>query len=271
MGKGKIRRLRNERRLISDLLWMGQRMPLAGLQRELDLGLLNLYRMKTRPRISWDVLMMRAYGLISKEYPVLRQAYTRLPWPHLYEHDHSVCMLTIAREFRGRERLFFARFANPERFNLRQLQEKYDHYRTAEIESIRQFRHQIRFARVPLPLRRLAWWTLYNAWPRKRASHMGTFGMSLSVYKNALGTQHLGPSTTTLGVDPHPRNGQCRLLLTFDHRVMDGKPACEIFEHLRRKLETVVTAEVKQLLARQGLQPDEVRRSNEHRLNRRAA
>jgi len=271
MGKGKRIKLRNERRIISDLIRVAQNMPLAGLQREFDLSLLNLLRMKTRPRISWDVLMMRAYALIAAENPVLRQVYTRLPWPHLYEHNENVCMVTIAREYHGRERLFFARFGAPEKRSLAQLQEQYNHYREAPIEQVKQFRHQINFARTPLPIRRLAWWTLFNAWPRKRASHMGTFGMSLSLYKDAMGTKHLGPNTTTLGVDPRPRKGQSRLLLTFDHRVLDGKPAAEVLEKLRTTLQTTIVNEVKQLLRQQGLCPETIQSENAHRLVRKSA
>ena len=266
MGHGQRRKLRNERRLISDVIRIANRMPLAGLQREMDLGLLNLLRMKTAPRISWDVVMMRAYGLLAIEMPELRQIYTRFPVPHLYEHDHSVCMLTIAREYHGRERLFFARFGAPELHTLTQLQEQYNHYRTAPVEEIKQFRHQINFARVPLPIRRLTWWSLFNLVPSKRASHMGTFGMSLSSYRDAQGTKHLGPNTTILGIDPHPKRGLSRLLLTFDHRVLDGKPACEALYQLKKILDDQIVREVKTLLRQQGISPEKLEEERGHRL-----
>lgn len=270
MGKGTKLKLANERRLVSDVVRAAQNMPMAGIQRDLDLSLLNLYRMKTRPRISWDVLMMRAYSLVARDCPELRQAYTRLPRPHLYQHHENVCLLTIARQYHGRERLFFARFGSPDQHTLVQLQEKYNYYRDTPVHEIKQFRHQIWFARVPLPLRRFLWWNLFNVWPKKRASHMGTFGMSISRYKGAMGCKHLGPNTTILGVDPRPRNGICRLLLTFDHRVLDGKPAADALEKLRDVLENKITREVQQLLEQNNISPDIVRKNNAHRLNRAA-
>ena len=270
-ANGKTIKVANDRRLISDLSRVAQNIPLAGLNREIELGQLSLLRAKTRPRICWDVLMMRAYALVAQENPLLRQVYTRLPWPHIYQHDHNVCMITMAREYRGKERLFFARFGAPDQHSLTQLQDQYDHLRQAPIETIKQFRHQIRFAKWPLPIRRFAWWLLFNAWPSKRASHMGTFGMSISLYKDAMGTKHLGQNTTILGVDPRPRNGKSRLLLTFDHRILDGKPAATVLEQLRMKLQTGITHEVKQLLRDQGLNPEKILQDNSHRLNRRAA
>ena len=263
MGKVRRHKLSNERRLISDVVRIAQQIPLAAIQKEFDVKELNSLRMKTRPRISWDVLMMRAYSLVGQDIPELRKTYTRFPRPYLYEHSHNVCLLTIARKYHGRERLFFARFGAPEQHSLSQLQEQYNHYRTAPVESIKQFRHQIWFARVPLPIRRFIWRSLVSSFPGKRASHLGTFGMSLSKFRNATGTKHLGPNTTTLGVDPHPRQGKATLLLTFDHRVMDGKPAAEILHRLSCVLADQVANELKMLLRNQDQDPEKLLRAKQ--------
>ncbi len=206
-------------------------------------------------------MMMKAYGIVAARNPQLRQMYVGCPWPHLYEHGQSVCMLTVAREYRGEERLFFARFSQPNLQSLVQLQEQYEHFRRAPVESIPQFLHQIRFAAAPGFLRRLGWWTMFNLWPQKRATHVGTFGMSLSRFKEATGSFHLGPNTSVLGIDGHPRSGQSRILLTFDHRVLDGKPATDVMEDLKKALQTAITNETKRELRSIGLDPDEIRRS----------
>ena len=245
--------------LVSDIIGIANRTPLAAISRDLDLSLLNRYRRFTRPRISWNVMMMKAYGIVAARNPILRRMYVGFPWPHLYEHDQSVCMLTVARHFRGEERLFFARFGQPNLQSLVQLQTQYEHFRRAPVESIPQFRHQIRFAAAPWILRKLGWWTLFNLWPQKRATHAGTFGMSLSKYKEAIGSFHLGPCTSILGIDGHPRRGQSRILLTFDHRVIDGKPATDVLEDLKRALQTAITHETKRILRNSGQDPDVIR------------
>jgi hypothetical protein len=178
----------------------------------------------------------------------MRQCYVRFPWGHLYEHHNIVCMMTINREYEGEERLFFARFNNPQNEPLTALQERYDYLRRAPVEEIQQFRHQINFAKAPLLVRRIAWWVMFSLWPAKRASHVGTIGMSLSGYKGSYGSRHLGPLTTILGIDPIPRKGISRLVLTFDHRVMDGVPATDALHKIQAMLTTEIRQELAQLV-----------------------
>jgi hypothetical protein len=247
---GKRIKLSNGRRLVDDVIRMANKMPMAGLGGDFDLEIVAKLRRHTRPKIAWNVLYMKAYAAVCKNNPVLRQSYVGFPWGHLYEHQQSVCMMTMSREYQGEERLLFARFNEPDQQSLGALQKQYDHYRKAPVEEIKQFRHQIRFAKAPSFVRRFAWWTLFNVWPQKRASHMGTFGMSFSGYKGAYGSKHLGPNTTILGVDPFPQNGVGKVLLTFDHRVIDGTPATKMIQQLHHMLTTAVKVELAELTSR---------------------
>ena len=248
MGKAKRIRMSNARRLVDDVIRVANGMPLASLVRELELQGLCELRRKVRPRISWNVLMMKAYGIVSAQMPELRRSYVALPRPHFYEHHKTVCMLTMSREYQGEQRLFFARFGQPEEHSLVQLQERFDFLRKAPIEQIPQFKAQLRFAAAPWPIRRSIWWGMSHLWPAKRASHMGTFGMSLSGHKDSYGTQLLSPCTTSIGVDARPRKGISKLLLTFDHRVLDGVPATIVNEKLYFQLTRPITRELKDML-----------------------
>ena len=111
MGAKRIA-LSNGRKLVSDVIEIANKMPLAAFARQLDLAELNRVRLRTRPRIAWDVVMMRAYGIICRRRPELRQMLVKYPWRHLYQAEEIVCSLTMAREHLGEERLFFARFVN---------------------------------------------------------------------------------------------------------------------------------------------------------------
>ncbi len=235
----------NGRRLVDDVIRIAKTFPSAGLYGDFDAGPVTQLRRLTRPKISWNVLYMKAYGIVAARTPELRQCYVGFPRAHLYQHDQVVCMLTIIREFEGENRLFFARFNNPQDENLDELQARYDYLRKAPIEEIKQFRHQIQFAKAPRLLRSLAWWIMFNLWPAKRASHIGTCGMSLSGFKGVYGNQHLGPLTTILGTDALPHKGISRLMLTFDHRVLDGTPAASILQEVHQ----VLLVEIKQELA----------------------
>jgi hypothetical protein len=106
-------------------------------------------------------------------------------------------------------------------------------------------------------MRRCAWWLMREIWVCKAASHMGTFGMSISSFKGVYGTSHVSPSTTTLGVDVIARGGQAKTLLTFDHRLLDGKPAVDILHELAQELRTTILQEL-QVLAKPEAAPNPV-------------
>lgn len=241
---GKRIALTNGRRLVNDVIEMANKTPLAAVACDWDLRDVAQLRRMAKPKISWNVIVMKAFAAVGERYPVLKQGYVSFPWGHFYEHHQSVAMMTIVREYRGEERLLFARFNEPNNHTLIELQEQYDAYRKSPIDEIKQFRHQVTFARFPKIVRRFAWWALFNVWPVKRAFHMGTFGMSISGHRGAYGTKHLGPNTATIGVDPFPRKGVSRALLTFDHRVIDGAPATKIVLLTRQIMNTAIRQEL---------------------------
>jgi hypothetical protein len=249
---GKRIKLSNGRRLVDDVIHMANKIPLAGMSATLDVTDIAKLRRMVRPKISWNVLFMKAYAQVAVKRPSLRQCYVSVPWGYLYQHDYSVCMMTIGRQWHGEERLLFARFNDPANETLLDLQAHYDVYRKDPVDSIKQFRHQITFAKTPSLVRKFAWWSLFNLWPQKRASHMGTFGMSFSGNKGAFGERHLGPNTTTIGIDPFPRKGQSRFLITFDHRVLDGNPVTELITETQKMLNRPIRRE---LAAMAGVDP----------------
>jgi hypothetical protein len=258
---GKRIKLSNGRRLVEDIIHVANKTPLAGFSADQDAGLVAKFRRHSRPKISWNVLYMKAYAIVCKRDATLRRSYVNFPWSYLYEHDQNVCMMTIAREHEGEERLFFARFNSPEERTLVELQDQFDHYRRAPISDIKQFRHQINFAKAPRFARRFAWWALANLWPKKRASHMGTFGLSISGNKGCYGVStHLGPTTTTLGVDPSPKQGVSKVVVTFDHRVLDGAPVTRAMQKMHQILITSVMVELAELT---GFHPDTGEKMND--------
>ena len=221
---------------------------MAAFSRDMDLTELCQLRRKIKPRLSWNALLMKAYAQVAVEMDELRQVYVNLPWPHLYQAQDNVAMITLAREDQGEIRLLFARFQRPEEHSLPQLQRQLDDYLEQPIESIKQFRHQKQFAALPTWLRRFGWWVMNDVWPAKRASHVGTFGMSISGFNGAFANSaHLGPNATILGVDPTPRNGIARVVLTFDHRILDGKPVIDTLNQLYLKLNGPILQEMRRL------------------------
>lgn len=249
MAFGKRVPMTNDRRLICDIVYQARRMPLVPLEKTFDVSELSRLRRLVEPKISWAVIMMRAYGLVSAANPVLRRVYVPLPRQHFFEAPESVCMMTINRKVEGQEKLVFARFCRPELYSLQQLEEQFENYRKAPLESLKQVRHQFRFASMPWWIRKIGWGLMNTVMPRGRVRMTGTFGMSLSGLRDTVGTWHLGPCTTTLGYDQFCKNGKARITLTFDHRVLDGMPAFEILEEFEKTLKGQILCELQGMAA----------------------
>ena len=241
--------LTNDRRLVCDLVAIAQKTPFAPISRTIDVSALQALRKKIRPRLPWQVILMRAYGMVSQQFPVLRQIYVPLPYPHIYQHHESVCLLTVGREYQGVNRLFFARFNQPENHSLASLLEQLEIYRRRPVEEIQQLRHQVRFAKFPWWIRQMGWKLMTHWMPKGRAKLMGTFGMSLSGFRDTKGLYHLGPCTTILGYDQFCPRGNAHITLTFDHRILDGKPAVDVMEALRVTLHGPILDELQRMAA----------------------
>ena len=240
--------LSSGRKLACDVIQFAVKTPLGAVRATFDLSEIAELRKQIRPKLSWNVIFMKAYAQLSDRWPQLRQCIVSFPWPHLYEHDCNICLIAVAREYEGQDTLMFARFNSPEHCPLMFLQERLNFFRDAPLPEIRQFRHQLQFARCPWQIRAIGWWIMTNLWVRKRASHMGTFGMSLSGFDNVeFASYHLGPNTTILGVDVLARGGKSQVLLTFDHRVLDGKPVLDIMKALERQLLGPILLEMRDL------------------------
>src|SRR5690606_7802484 len=98
--------------------------PMCAHDRIFNLQPLIDARANAARRISWSMLFLKAYGMLSCEFRPLRQAYMSWPWPHVYEHPCSSGTLTVSRPFEGEDRLFFLQFHRPETFPLEKLQNR---------------------------------------------------------------------------------------------------------------------------------------------------
>lgn len=159
-------------------------------------------------------------GLLSVEFPELRQTWYRWPWAHLYQHPVSIGILTVQREYRGAPWLFWGRIPCPEQKSLAQIQLLIDELQTAPVSRL--FRPEIRLAGLPTPIRRLIWGWNIHCQKRLRAERLGTFFLSTL---SGQGVEiQIPPAIQTgcLTYGPIDQCGRSRVTLAYDHRVMDG-------------------------------------------------
>jgi len=233
------------RRLTWDLLWFNKAVPLCGHDRRCQLSTLSEARQASPIRISWPAIFLKAYAVVAKDVPELRQTWYRWPWAHLYQHPCSVGTLTIQREVKGQRWLFWGTIPEPESLTLPEIQEQIDRFASGAPGQI--FRSEQKLARLPTILRRCVWaWNLHIA-KRGRMNRLGTFFLSTLAGRGA--EIQIPPSIHTgcLTYGPLDDDGTCRVTLAYDHRVMDGALVADCLSQLEDVLLQTLRVELLQL------------------------
>jgi hypothetical protein len=228
------------RRLVTDLMHFGRKVPAVTVERCMDLGSLIAARAAAPSPPSWTALFAKAYSIVGRDYPQLRQSYLSFPWPRIYEHPHNIVALNVERRLPGEDVILFCLIRSPENRSLAQLDAIVRHHKEAPVEELRSYQRSLALGRVPSPLRRWCWWTTLNVCGRRRCHNFGTFGVS-SVASSGAGLLHVIPVlTSSLHYGLFDKEGRLDMRITFDHRVMDGATAARILADL----ETVLTGQI---------------------------
>ncbi len=221
--KGNCVPLSPARRMAIELLRHAACVPTVPVARTMNLARLSQARERLAARPSWTALFIRAYGLVSQRFPELRRVYIPWPYPHLYEHPHSVCALVVEREWEGEAILLGAKLRAPETMAIDSLHRSIRRYKESPLLEIGDFRQALRVGRLPGLLRRFVFWqTLYLS-GFKRAKRFGTFMVSSYGSLGAEQIHPLAPFTTLLTFGPLNAVGEMVVKVIYDHRVMDGR------------------------------------------------
>jgi hypothetical protein len=239
------RRLSASRALVCDILHYDGQMPSFGHSRLMELAELDDVRQRTNRRISWSALFLKAYGLLSTECPLLRQALIEWPWPHVYEHPQTIGTLAVSRQHEGQPRLCWMRVRQPAQRSLIGLQEEIERHQREPVGKL--FRRQLQLSRLPTPLRRMAWWCTFNLSGQKRATRLGTFGLTTLAGQGATIERPPSIHTSTLTYGPLDEWGRSRVTIVYDHRLMDGLAVAGCLSRLEELLQGPILAELRPL------------------------
>ena len=149
--RGRMIPLSVPRRMVIDLLYFARGIPTVPVQKRMALGPLMAARAACKERPRWTAIFTKAYALMAREFPEFRRAYVKLPWHHLYEYPQSNATIIVEREYRGEPGLFSISIKEPARQSLREIEQQLEHGSTAPVESIKDFRRTMKFARLPKP------------------------------------------------------------------------------------------------------------------------
>ena len=236
------KRLSSSRALVCDILHYDRQMPSFVHSKLMDLARLAELRGRSPRRLSWSILFIKAFGLLSVECPVLRQTFLPWPWPHVYQHPHSIGTLAMSREHQCHERLFWLRLRRPETYSLVELQQSLDRHQQEPVETL--FTRQLLLSRLPAPLRRLGWWLTMNLSGAKRASRLGTFALTTLAAEGVEIERPPSLHTATLTYGPLDADGRCRVALAYDHRLLDGLLIARCLNRLEALLNTSIADEL---------------------------
>jgi hypothetical protein len=232
--------------MVIDLLYFARGIPTVPVQKRMSLGALLAARAACREKPRWTAMFTKAYALVAQEFPEFRRAYVKLPWPHLYEYPVSKATIYIERDYKGELAVLPVSIKDPAGLLLPDIGRQLQHAATAPVEEVKDFRPGIKLARLPRPLRRLAWWFGLNI-GRQRGNFFGTFGVSVYSALNAESLHPLVPLTTLLNYGVMTGDGVVDVRIIYDHRVMNGATVARALGRLEGILNTVIVEEVRSL------------------------
>ena len=236
-------RIPASRNMVCDILRYDRYVPTCAHDRIFQLSELVDARRGTTPRISWPALFMKAYAINAASFPRLRQTWMSWPWPHLYEHHEHVGTLVVHRQFENDDWLFWGQLTGLNTRSLVEIQSDIDRFQTEPVDRI--FKRQLWLARQPNLFRRFAWWLTFQVSGKKKCKRLGTFFLSTISGRGAEIQEPPSMLTSGFTYGPIDQDGNARVTITYDHRLMDGHHVAEILRELEHTLKTTVLAEVR--------------------------
>jgi hypothetical protein len=245
-SKGRRIRLTVARRLVADYMWAASAIARVDVRRRVAFRDVIAARAAIGANApSWTAIFVKAFATVAAEFPELRRVYMSLPWPHFYQYDESTVSILQERQIFGDTGILPLRFYQPDAIALAELDGMIRREAAAPVEASRFHRKLIRFARLPLLVRRLIWSLFWNV-PRLRRE-IGTCGVSSAArWQTDLGTTR-SPLASLLSYGPADADGNVDVRLSFDHRILDGALAGRALERLDQVLNSLILEELKHL------------------------
>lgn len=242
---GKTRCIGRERAIVLDVVHLARKIPSFPVERWFELQELAEARQAAAQRISWITLFARAYGLISRDFPELRQTFVSWPVARVYQSPYCVISLAVNRQTEAGERLFFGRLRFPEQRTLPEIQTELDECVTGNVRQV--FKQQLRSAMLPTWLRRIGWWWRLQVDLKQKARRVGTGSMSVLASYGVHNRLHPCMLTSSLSYGPQEPDGRIWVTLQCDHRIIDGALAARAINAMHERLRTQILQELEQL------------------------
>lgn len=204
-----------------DLCWIASTVPKGIIEKSINVQRLINAKNKIKTDIAYTAILAKAFALVAKDIPELRQVYASFPIPGIYQSDGNAVTIMVACILNGEEIVLPLLIKNPETRKLTEIAALIRHANNANVESVPHFARILHLSKYPFIIRRLLW-LLGFCVARQRMNYFGTIGITTVGRDGALITTPVSPCTTTLSYGPFGPTGDVRFSLAFDHRVYDG-------------------------------------------------
>jgi hypothetical protein len=232
--------------MMIDFLHFSRSVPTVPVQKHMSIAALVAARAACDDRPRWTAIFAKAFALMADEFPEMRRAYVKFPWPHLYEYPTSKASIILERDYRGQPALCPVSIKDPAHQPLRIISQLLQRATIAPLESLKDFQRWMRLTRLPRPLRRALWWIGLNV-GRQRGNFFGTFGISVYSALDAESLHPLSPLTALLNYGVIADDGALDVRIMYDHRVMNGATVARALGRMEAILNSVILEEVRSL------------------------
>lgn len=241
--RGKFRKISPARQLIADLMHVSMTVPRVAVRRTLNIARLVEARSAQAVRPGWAPIFAKAFAIAARDDAHFRTFYLRWPWPHLYEVPDSVAMISIVRTDFGDDAVHFLKIGSPDQRPLAEIEAAVRHGKSAPLQEVPSINRMMKVSRLPLLLRRLAWFFALNI-GRQRANHAGTFSITsvASLGIETVTALFPGPSLISYGM-VRPDN-TVEILFHWDHRIYDGTQVARALDRLEEVLNGEIADEI---------------------------
>lgn len=233
------------RALVCDVLRIFRSVPTTAHSRSICLEHIEFARQQTRQRVSWAAIFIKSYSAVCARHPKLCQSWVTWPFAHIIQHRAPVATVAVHREYDGDDWLLWGKVRTPHQCSLLEIQADLDRLTSDPVEVM--FRQQLQLSMVPSLLRRMIWWWNLNLSGEKRAKRLGTFLLTTVAGRGAEIDHPPGFLTTSVTYGPLNADGQSRVTLVYDHRLMDGSFIAERLAELDQELNTTILSELEEL------------------------
>jgi hypothetical protein len=231
------------RRWMHDIIHNGKKAHVMGCSWRVNVAPLLAARGARLPPAGWTAIWMKSLALVGRRRPELRTLYMPLPWARLYIHPDMVCTVVIERTWQDVAAVFFEQVAAPDRRSLHELDEMLRQLKQQPVESVGSFRRLIRYARLPVLLRRLIW-SLALGWSGPlRMRYFGSAALNPFPVGGHV-TQSAMPVSFMLYIGLIESNGDAEIQIFYDHRVMNGVEVYRIVRDLEATMNRDIVAEL---------------------------